>query len=139
MLVGLPASGKSTIAKELSEKEGVIIVSYDDVRKKILEDRRDHNNERLVLDEMLRLTVSYLRNGFSVIYDATNIKRRRRKSLLKKLPKEVEKCCIYLEVDETECIKRNARRDYTVSTDSIKKMSKAIQIPTYREGWDCIK
>lgn len=33
MMIGLPASGKSTIAKEISKSEDAIIVSSDDIRK----------------------------------------------------------------------------------------------------------
>lgn len=33
MMIGIPASGKSTIAKEISKSEDAIIVSSDDIRK----------------------------------------------------------------------------------------------------------
>lgn len=33
MMIGLPASGKSTIAKEISESEDAVIVSSDEIRR----------------------------------------------------------------------------------------------------------
>ena len=40
MMIGLPASGKSTIAKELSKSEEAIVVSSDEIRKELNKDKK---------------------------------------------------------------------------------------------------
>lgn len=139
MLVGLSANRNSTMAKEISEKEDVIIVSFDDVREKLLGDKTDKNKQGLVYDEMLRLTSSYLRNGFSVVYYAPNTNKRRRKALLSKLPKEVYKCCICLDADKETFVEKDTKRKGIIQKHIVDRMNSAMQIPTYNEGWHSIE
>lgn len=51
MMIGLPASGKSTIAKELSESEDAVIVSSDEIRKEF-GDINDQSQNTKVFEEV---------------------------------------------------------------------------------------
>ena len=68
MLVGIQGSGKTTYSKILSKKEGIPIVSTDGIR-----------DEDPTLEGMDVFTLAfdrvagYLKEGKSVIYDATNV------------------------------------------------------------------
>ena len=88
MLIGLPGSGKSTVAKEMAETEDTIIVSTDKIREELFGDEAIQNNEKYsgvnVFERAYTLISIYLRNGYSVIFDATNTKRKYRKTFIEK-------------------------------------------------------
>lgn len=50
MMIGLPGSGKSTIAKEISKSEDAVIVSSDEIRKE-LGDINDQSQNNKVFEE----------------------------------------------------------------------------------------
>lgn len=52
MLVGLPASGKSTYAKKLSKKENAIILSSDELRKELFGNINNQNHNAEVFKEL---------------------------------------------------------------------------------------
>lgn len=140
MLVGLPASGKSTFAKEAMEgREDIVYLSSDELRVELLGDvnRQDANTDVFV--EMAKRTVTALKEGKHVIYDATNTSRKKRQGLLGQLPKGIEKHVVYMATDMRDILKRNQERDRTVPESVIERMYKTLQIPIYSEGWDSIK
>lgn len=51
MMIGLPASGKSTIAKEIAKSEDAIIVSSDEIRKEF-GDINDQSKNTKVFEEV---------------------------------------------------------------------------------------
>lgn len=51
MMIGLPASGKSTIAKEISESEDAVIVSSDEIRRE-MGDVNDQSKNTEVFEEV---------------------------------------------------------------------------------------
>ena len=53
MMIGLPASGKSTIAKEISESEDAVIVSSDEIRRE-MGDVNDQSKNTEVFEEVER-------------------------------------------------------------------------------------
>lgn len=84
-MVGLPASGKSTYAKELSKNYNAIILSSDEIRKELCgdENSQDKNNEVFIV--LHRRIKEYLKSGKNVVYDATNVNSKRRKAFLDEL------------------------------------------------------
>jgi predicted kinase len=140
VLVGLPASGKSTLARELADKETAIIVSSDNLRSTMFGDINDQSHNTEVFEEMNRLTTQYIKEGYNVIYDATNLSRKRRTHLINQTAKNAdEKVAYYLHTTLEEAIGRDENRERTVGAEVIKKMYKNLQIPLYGEGWDIIK
>jgi len=143
MLVGLPASGKSTIAHDLMVgRDDVEYISSDELRQELLGDVNSQVDNGLIFETMRKRTVEALQNSRHVIYDATNINRKKRHNFLKQLPKtldNIEKIVIYVATPIQETLRRNASRDRVVPEEVItQKMYKSLQIPVYSEGWDKI-
>ena len=80
-----------------------------------------------------------LKDGINVIYDATNITRKSRLSILNQLPAYVEKKCIITWAPIDECIGRDACRERTVGVEVINKMLQRFEAPFYDEGFDDIE
>lgn len=139
MLIGLPASGKSTFSKELKEeREDVVIHSSDELREELFNDENNQNNNGELFNELTKRMMRDLRNDKHIVMDATNVSRKRRKALLTQLPKEVRKIAIYIATDYNETLRRNNERNRVVPIHAINNMYKNLQIPIYSEGWDKI-
>ena len=138
-MIGLAGSGKSTVAKDLAEgRDDTIHISSDAIRHELTGDvnRQDVNTEVFVT--MANRTKEALKDGKNVIYDATNISRKKRIGLLQQLPKKTEKVALYVATPYEEVLIRNNSRDRVVPEDAINRMYKNMQIPIYSEGWDKI-
>lgn len=140
MMIGLPGSGKSSIAEELKEKLGAILHSSDALRKELYgnEDTQDSNAELFnVLHSRIK---EDLRNGETVIYDATNISYKRRKAFLQELKNiNVRKIAYFVATPYEVCLERNALRDRVVPEEVIERMYKNFDVPHMYEGWDDIQ
>lgn len=138
MLVGLPASGKSKWAKE-NINEKTIWLSSDNLREELFGNinYQDKNNE--LFEEMNKRTRKLLKDGYNVIYDATNINSKRRMNLLRYLKKTgCKNICIYFSNNYRNCILNDNSRERKVGREVITKMYKNLQVPMYHEGWDDI-
>lgn len=139
MLVGIPASGKSTIAKELVEdRDDVVIHSSDELRVELFGDINNQSNNGELFNELNKRIKNDLRSGRHVVMDATNISRKRRKGLLQQLPKNIEKVACYVNTEYKDVVRQNQERERVVPQHVIDKMYKTLQIPIYSEGWDKI-
>lgn len=139
MMCGLPGSGKSTYAKELEEKYGYTIHSSDNLRKELYGDENNQENNSELFNELNRRIVSDLRDGKCVVYDATNINRKRRIAFLKQLENiNCRKYCVFIPTSYKDCLKNNKKRDRAVPEEVIKKMYKSFQVPYYNEGFDSV-
>lgn len=139
MMVGIPASGKSTFAKKLIEdRDDIVYLSSDELRQELLGNINDQSKNSEIFVEMNKRTKEALKEGKHVIYDATNINRKRRRGLLQQLPKNVEKTVYYMDIEYKDIVKQNQERERVVPQHIIDKMYKTLQIPIYSEGWDKI-
>lgn len=136
MMVGLPASGKSTLAKELSVKESAAILSSDEIREELLNDVSDQSNNTKVFEVMNNRAKELLNKRDSVIYDATNINRKRRIHLIKNELKADENVIYYMNTPLGSCLYNDSQRERKVGYEVIDKMYRSLQIPTKLEGWD---
>lgn len=140
MMIGLPGSGKSTYAKEIAEKENAIILSSDTIRAELFGDENCQDNNELVFSTLNRRTISALNSDTNVIYDATNISYKSRKTILRLISKyNIEKVAIFVATPYEECLKRNANRERVVPEYVIKKMYISFDTPWYSEGFTDIK
>lgn len=74
IISGLPASGKSTKAKEImAESENTVRVNKDLLRSMLHFDKYSQLNEEWVRDASRKLTSFFLSNGVNVISDDTNL------------------------------------------------------------------
>ena len=115
-MVGLSASGKSTIAKEIAEKEDCIIVSSDDIRGEICEGGvSDQSKNEEVFKIFYQRIRNCLRIGKNVIADATNITMKARRSLLENV-KEIScyKIAYIVPKPIEQCVQDNLDREHSV-------------------------
>jgi predicted kinase len=139
MMVGLPASGKSTIAKELSIKENATIYSSDSLREELFGDINECDKNKELFEELHKRVKNDLLNNQNVIYDATNVSYKRRKALLNELKKiKCKKICCLIATPYKKCLDQNSKRERKVPEYVIKKMYMNFYIPQYYEGWDKI-
>lgn len=139
MMVGIVGSGKSTISDELMQgRDDVAYVSSDAIREELSGDVNNQDINGEVFATMLTRTKQYLADRISVIYDATNISRKKRTGLLQQLPKNVKKVALYVATPYEVAVERNANRERKVPEEVIERMYKNMQIPIESEGWDKI-
>lgn len=139
MLVGIAGSGKSTVAEDLMrDRDDIIYLSSDKLREELLGDASNQDKNSDVFVEMANRTKQALKDGKHVIYDATNISRKKRKGLLQQLPKSVKKIALYMATPYDTIVNQNNNRERVVPQDVIDRMYKTMQVPIYSEGWDLI-
>lgn len=135
MLVGLPGSGKSTVAKNYLD-ENTVYLSSDELREELLGNINNQEGNVDVFEEMSKRAKDALSQGKDVLYDATNINRKRRMHTINNVIKADKKIAIYVFSSYEECLLRNAERDRVVPEEVISKMYKNLHIPTTGEGFD---
>ena len=140
MLIGLPGAGKSQCAERLKgdlRLSSPLVIASDAIRKEIFGDETIQDNPERVFELMQQRTIAAITSGNDVIYDATNISRKKRRHLLTQLPSCEKIACVVWARYET-CIERDAARSRTVGEDVIRRMLINFQPPYYDEGWNRI-
>ena len=144
MLIGLPGSGKSTFARNRVKfyddcnKTRLEIVSSDDIREELYGTRSCQKDPAIIFEIAHERIINSLKQGCDVIFDATNITRKNRASLLKKIPAYTEKFAQICWAPISTCIERDLKREFSVKADVIWKMAYKFQMPFYDEGFDHI-
>lgn len=141
LFCGIPGSGKTYLGRAAADTGECILISSDDIREKLWGDANDQRNPKRVFEEMEKLTLGLLVEGYNVIYDATNLKRKNRIAILNKvreLDSLIDASCIIFDIPLDICIRRAAERDRVVPEEVIRRMYKTMEKPTYDEGWDLI-
>ena len=139
MMIGLPASGKSTYARELCIKENAILISSDDMRQELYGDIDNQDDKSNLFQEIHRRIKNNLKQGNNVVYDATNISWKKRRQLLWDIKKiNVIKECYFMATPYEICLKQNENRERKIPKHVIKRMYENIYIPQYYEGWNKI-
>ena len=143
MMVGLPGSGKSYLADGLHvERKEVTkpnIHSSDTLRKELYgdEDEQKHNAE--IFSELHKRIKNDLQNNKDVIYDATNINKKKRRAFLSELKNiPCYKVCLAVMTPYEYCLKQNTKRKRKVPEHIIRKMYLNWNPPSYDEGFDDI-
>jgi len=136
MMVGLPGSGKSTWAK----KRNGIICSSDDIRKNYYGDESFQGDNKLVFQLLHEDIINNLKDGKDVIFDATNLNSKKRRSFLKSIENmKVEKTAVIMATSLEKCLEQNQKRSRNVPESVIYLMRESFSIPMIQEGFDQIK
>ena len=137
MMSGLPGSGKSTYAENLSKENNAIICSSDKIREELCGDENAQTNNEDVFKLLHRRIKKYLKAGENVIYDATNINSKRRRAFLSELRNiPCKKICVIMATPFDKCCKWNNERNRVVPKEVIERMYKNWNTPYWLEGWD---
>ena len=125
MLKGLPASGKSTWAKEkINENSNYIRINKDDIRESIT-GKWTSKKEKIVISIRNSLIKTGISLGKNVIIDDTNLNPKHEqslKTLAQELGAEFEVNDSFLKVPVEECVERDIKRDKSVGYKVIYKM-----------------
>lgn len=141
ILVGLPGSGKSTYARSIMDPEGQLqYCSSDKVREELYGDENIQGDPNKVFRVLHNKVKNLLDRGYDVVYDATNVTRKNRRSIIQ----EVKKYCDGIEAHivwapYNDCVVRDRERKRSVGKDVIRKFLLRWQSPYYDEGFTQIK
>lgn len=122
MLKGLPASGKSTYARELVE-QGYVRVNKDELRAMMHNSKFSKNNERDVLFMRDTIVKDSVIAGKNVVVDDTNFEAKHQiklKEIADDLNATLE--VLFIDTPLEECISRNERRANKVPISVITSM-----------------
>lgn len=140
MMIGIPASGKTSLAEQIAKSEDAEIVSSDNIRKELYGDENIQGDSNEVFKTVENRIINGLKNNKNMIYDATNINYKRRMAFLQKIRKlKVEKIAIMVATPYEQCLIRNSQRERQVPGKVIKRMYFNFYVPQYFEGWDDIQ
>lgn len=137
VLVGLPASGKSTWLAE----RGVTALSSDAMRLLLRDNEADqtiHGQVFAVLRRLLRLRLEL---GAAESYiDATNLNRRERRQWIKLADWYGAECvAVYFDVPLAVCLERNAARQRVVPVEAMERLAARLTPPELGEGFSAIQ
>lgn len=144
VMVGIPASGKSTlIEKEVwaleEEHKTTAVVSRDAVRFSMLKEGEDYfAHEDEVFEEFIRQINECMELGIDVVFaDATHISPGSRFKLLSRLLPDPNTKLVFevMDVPVAECLNRNLKREgrERVPNTAIRNMAKGFRKPTLSE------
>jgi len=146
MLIGLPASGKSTYIKS---KTGYVIISTDDIIQSEADKIGKTYSE--VFKDMIGLATTIanaqfrdaIRDKKNIIWDQTNVSAKKRINVLRQVPKYYHKTANVftapLDVLKERLIKRGQETGKHIPFGIVVDMQNRFEMPTEAEGFDEIK
>jgi predicted kinase len=139
-MVGLSASGKSTIAEKIAQDNDCKIVSTDFIRSQICDNGViDQTKNEEVFKVFHSRIKENLIKGKNVIADATNINMKARRNLIENVKKiDCYKIAYIIPKSIEKCIEDNIYKKYPVPHHVIQKQMMNFQIPFIEEGFDKI-
>jgi len=154
MLVGVPASGKSTWLKNKNivgvrcdPEANSMIISTDDY---IEENARRQNK---TYNEVFNMSISWanemadrdlefaIENDLDIYWDQTNLNAKTRKKKLARVPSSYKKIAVVFPIpNREEWLRRlDSRPDKTIPRSIIVGMLRSFEMPTTAEGFDVCK
>lgn len=122
---GLPASGKSTWAKELINKNPNVYkrINKDDLRAMLDNSKHSTDSEKFILKVRDLLILEALENGKHVIVDDTNLAEKHQARIEQLIKGKAELVVVdFTDVSLEECIERDIKRVNSVGEKVIKDM-----------------
>jgi predicted kinase len=113
MLYGYPGSGKTYIARQLSENVQAAHIQADRIRSELFEQPRYDKQENDIVTQLMNYMASeFLAAGVSVIYD-TNSMRSAQRLALRDLARRAhaQPLLVWLQVDPETSFARSVKRD----------------------------
>lgn len=148
LMGGIPASGKTYLAKKFFFKEDRKRVSRLEIRKGLYrmftfdaawsQDKYEHIDEPLVKFVEMKILETLLDKGQKVLIDNTSVTRTSRVryvDLASRLEKKIG--LVFINIPVQKCLERNRARDQTnqVPESVISKLFSSTQLPKKEEGF----
>lgn len=95
IMIGIPGSGKSNYAKRYLLTNNSVYLSSDDIRIELY-GFEDQTHNDVVFKTMKKRTLNALKEGKDVIYDATNLNKKRRGGIINEAHKLDAQIDVYL-------------------------------------------
>lgn len=149
VLIGLPGSGKSTWTRaKMSDGNDYVVVSSDDIIEQLGAAENMNYSQAFqkfagqATGMMKQVAKDAFAAGRNVIWDQTNMSKKKRRGILQQVPKNYIKVAVDFDVDDKELFRRlDARAKATgknIPTDVVLSMAKSYEPPTRDEGFDKI-
>ena len=140
VMCGLPASGKSTYSQWLEESGVFQRVCPDLIRKAFYGEENIQGDGKRVFETAYHDIKEYACLGENVVFDATNINRKRRKELVKEMRPYFDVIiCKWFATPLETCLYRNALRERQVPKEVIERMWNTFDKPSMSEGFDLVE
>ena len=140
MLIGLPASGKSTISGAF-EAAGWLRLNKDSLRKELYGDESILGSNREINALFYQRMEEAIATGRNILVDNTNVSPLHRKGPLALAAQHggYELVThVFLDVPLSECMRRNALRDRKVPEEAMRELAEALTwpggVPVRKEG-----
>lgn len=144
VLVGVPASGKSTWLDEFAEELNILsVISSDNIIQYIAEEFNMSYDEAFphliaFANEIFHKDLDrYRSSNLNVVIDRTNLSPKVRRSILKEFPDHRKIAVVFPTPEDSEWQKRlNSREGKTIPQHVLDSMAKNYSQPTIAEGFD---
>lgn len=141
LLIGLPASGKSTYATGKIHSRYDVILSSDKIREELYGDESRQGRPEEVFSLLYKRMKEAIENDAeNIIIDATNINRKDRAKAI-----EIAKGgnhivrAVVMDTPIAVCIRRNDARERKVPDFVFDRILRKYEEPTLSEGFDIIE
>lgn len=141
LTIGLPGSGKSTLIQKLDLPSTFIIITPDQIRFNQFSVTFDERIEPQIWMIVRALMEGHFKLGRSVYLDSTNLANHRRKEWIDLASRYKQSVLgIFMDIPFDRVIAQNKQRppEWTVPEEVIAEMSRLLQPPLLREGFDQI-
>ena len=131
LMCGLPASGKDSWVRE--HRQGLPVVSYDDAREAL--GLKHGENDGKAAHHATDMAKALLREARPFVWNATHLSRQMRsKALDLCYAYSAEVRIVYLEQPREELLRRNGKRDTTLSNKALLGMLHRWELPVPSEA-----
>ena len=150
VLIGVPGSGKSTWSDKMqasSPKEYVVVSSDAEIERIAAEKGLKYSD---VYSDYIGFATSKAKRTFreavesrrNIIYDQTNLSKKKRRGILQQVPKDYVKTAVVFDTDDKEVARRLAdraeRTGKNIPVAVMKDMYARWEAPSRDEGFDLI-
>lgn len=139
IFMGLRGSRRETLSKEYAEKNNYVLISADEIRNEFEKNKYDIQNN-IVFEECHRRILENLEKGNDVVFDATNLIKKQRKDLIRKIKSHEVTGLFVLDSYENSLV-NNKLLSEEGTFDKNKSLASAItcEIPNLDEGFKDIE
>jgi predicted kinase len=141
IMVGLPGVGKSTYIRKYFS--GYTLISSDDIIEKYGAQEGKTYDEAFskyigrASREIKENAQRALKNNENIVWDQTNLTKKKRRGILNRVPPHYKKVAIVFDIsDKLRDERMSGREGKTIPPHIVKSMENSYQAPTKDEGFD---